>query len=81
MRYTAATVLAMEFCADRRDIQEARYQYGRTTRPVYVLNEVYWCAIPVGLKPPTHHTLSFSWYAYVSSFAESIGWQIYRSVS
>lgn len=77
-RYTAPTVLAMEFCWSNSDLQEYRYQYGKTDRPIYAIGDYYWCAVKVGQKPAKHQSIDFEWEKYDSKFATSIGWQIWR---
>lgn len=80
-RYTAPHVLAMEFCWDYSDLQDYRYHYGRTDRPVYAIGEKYYCASPNGKGPAKYYgdKYRFEWKECVSSFADSIGWTIYES--
>ena len=76
-RYTAPHVLAQEFCMNFSDIQEYRYHYGHTDRPIYAIGQEYYCAVKIGQKPAKHRSMDFDWKEYNSSFAKSIGWQIY----
>jgi hypothetical protein len=79
-RYTAASILATEFCSDIRDIQDSRYHYGHTSRPVYTLGDSYWCATKCNEKPTSHHSgISWIWIPHKSTFAESVGWQIWKA--
>ena len=48
---SAANIIATHFCTDIASIQEGRYHYGRTTIPVYVLGNDYYCCPPEGGKP------------------------------
>jgi len=77
-RYTAPSVLAQEFCMDISDMQHYRYHYGRTNRPIYAIGDTYFCAVKKGQKPAKHQDIKFDWIEYKSSFADSIGWQIWK---
>lgn len=80
-RYTAPSVLAQEFCWDISDIQDYRYQYGRSDRPIYAIGNTFWCAVKKGQKPARHKEIDFEWKEYNSKFADSIGWQIWKCES
>ena len=77
-RYTAKTILAMQFGWDSSDLEDYRYHYGRTNKPVYAIGEEYFCAVKIGQKPAKHQEqIDWDWKEYNSSFAESNGWQIW----
>lgn len=80
-RYTASHVLAQDFSMDFSDLQEYRYHYGRTDRPVFAIGEKYYCAVKKGQKPAKFYSddYRFEWEEKKSSFADSIGWIIYVS--
>lgn len=80
-RYTAAHVLAMEFSTDFADIQEGRYNYGHTDKPVFVIGNDYYSAVKKGTKPPKQYDNPdrFEWVEKPSRFADSIEWTIYVS--
>lgn len=82
-RYTAAYVLATEWCEDVADMADRRYHYGHTTRPMYTCGDYYWCAMPIGQKPAqltgTPKEQHWTWGTHESAFAASIGWQIWKS--
>ena len=80
-RYTAAHVLAQEFSWDFADMQERRYQYGRTNRPIYEFGGYYWSAVKEGQKPAKHDNIEYEWEKHPSTFAASIGWQIWKCKS
>jgi hypothetical protein len=76
-RYTAASVLATEWSMDISDINEYRYHYGMTTKPVYSIDNAYYCATRKGQKPAKHRSIEFEWKEHSSKFADSINWQIW----
>lgn len=80
-RYTAPHVLAQEFSMDFADLQDYRYKYGRTDRPIYSIGDKYYCAVKKGQKPAKMHSDEhrFEWLEKPSKFADSIGWIIYVS--
>lgn len=79
-RYTTAHVLAEVFSWDYSDIQECRYQYGRTSKPVFTIGDDYYTATKIGQKPPKHSGgLDFNWEKVESKIADSIGWQVWKS--
>jgi len=78
-RYTSASVIAMELCWDISELNECRYQAGRSDKPIYSIGDKYYCASPLAKKPAKHWTIEFEWERYNSKFAESIGWQIWVS--
>jgi len=78
-RYTAAEVIAIEFCSDISDIKDGRYQPGQSDKPIYVVGNDYYCATRQGQKPAKlRGSDRFEWMKYKSSFADSIGWQIWE---
>lgn len=54
MAKSAASMIAWWFCTDSASISETKYQHGRTTIPVYVLGDDYYCCPPVGGAPARH---------------------------
>lgn len=81
-RYTGKTLLATAFGWDNADMEECRYQAGRSDRPVFTINEDYYCAVKIGQKPARSlNGIQWEWRKETSSFAESVGWQIWVSKS
>lgn len=79
-RYQAKTILAMEFGWDSSDLDDYRYHYGRTSKPVFAIGNEYFCAVKIDQKPAKHYdNEEWEWEKYKSSFAESNGWQIWVS--
>ena len=76
-RYSAASIIAIEFCCDIQDIKEGQYQAGFSDRAIYVLDNDYWCAVPLGKKPAKHREIDFEWIKWKSDYIESLGWQIW----
>jgi len=77
-RYTGKTMLAMVFGWDNADIEDCRYQAGRTDRPVYTINEDYYCAVKIGQNPARNRDGDqWNWEKVESQFAESNGWQVW----
>jgi hypothetical protein len=77
-RFTGKTLLATEFGWDNSEMEECRYQSGRTDRPVFVINDDYYCAVKIGQKPAKHYDGGqWNWQQKSSRFAESNGWQIW----
>ncbi|KUP30285.1 hypothetical protein JR311_19665 (plasmid) [Bacillus velezensis] len=79
-RYTGKTMLAMVFGWDNSDMAECQYKSGRTDRPVFVINEDYYCAVKIGQKPAKNYEgIEWDWEKVKSSFAESNGWQVWKA--
>lgn len=76
-RYSSAGILAMNWCCDIKDIKSGVYQPGYSDKPIYVINDDYFCATPINKKPAKHRNDNFEWEKYKSDFAESLGWQIW----
>jgi hypothetical protein len=77
-RYTSKTILSMEFGMSSSDMEDYRYHYGRTNKPVYAIGNEYYCAVKIGQKPAKHkEDISWNWKEYSSSFAEHKGFQIW----
>lgn len=80
MRHSCKSILGMEFGWSNADLEECRYHYGRTNKPVYVIGNDYYCAAKIGQKPAKHQDgIQWEWKEYKSSFAEKQGWQIWVS--
>ena len=60
---SAAFVIATFFCSDIADVTEGRYQYGRTSIPVYVIGNNYYCCPPEGSTklPQTDKDMPWDW--------------------
>jgi hypothetical protein len=80
-RYTTAEVIATHINWDIVDVKENSYQNTRTNASVYSIGKYYYCAIRKGKKPPKHtdNASRFVWQSVKSSFADSIGYEIYLS--
>lgn len=76
--YKSADIIAMEFCMDIADLRDYRYQYGRSDKPIYAIGNTYYCASPLGKPPAKHREIDYEWVKRESSFAESLGWQIWE---
>jgi hypothetical protein len=77
-RYSAKSILATEFGWDNSDLEDYRYHYGRTNKPVYAIGQEYFCAVKMDQKPAKHQEIiEWNWEKYNSKFAESNGWQIW----
>jgi hypothetical protein len=77
-RYTTKSILATEFGWDSSDLEDYRYHYGRTNKPVYAIGQEYFCAVKIDQKPAKHQeSIEWNWEKYNSKFAESNGWQIW----
>lgn len=71
-------MLSMVFGWDSSDMEDCRYQAGRTNRPVYTINEDYYCAVKIGQKPAKSHAgIQWEWEKVESTIAESEGWQVW----
>ena len=78
--YTAKTILATQFGWDLSDLEDYRYQYGRTDRPVYAIGNECFCAVKIGQKPAKHQGgINWEWEKDHSVFAESYGWQNWKA--
>ncbi len=79
-RYTSKTVLAMVFGWDNNEMNDYRYKAGRTDKPVYTIDGDYYCATKIGKRPAKSlYGLDWEWKKVESSFAESIGWRVWKA--
>lgn len=77
-RYNGKTMLAMVFGWDNSDMEDCRYQAGRTDRPVFTINEDYYCAVKIGQNPAkSYDGVQWEWEKVESKFAESNDWQVW----
>jgi hypothetical protein len=68
----------MQFGMGIADLEDYRYHYGRTNKPVFAIGNEYYCAVKNGQQPAKHRDeIKWEWEKYFSSYAESIGWQIW----
>jgi hypothetical protein len=77
-RYTSAQVIAETFGIDFSDMKDYRYQAGRSDKPIYSIDDDYYCASKIGNKPAEHFTIDFEWSKQESVFADKIGWQVWK---
>lgn len=72
----------MIFGWDNADMEDCRYHGGRTDRPVFIINDDYYCAVKIGQKPSKEFEgIPWQWERVISTFAEAEGWQVWKASS
>jgi len=71
---------ATHYGLDYADTEDYRYQYGRTTQPVWVVNDKYITVSKVGQAPAKHRNgIEWNWEEIKDEFINRDGWIIWES--
>ena len=77
---TRTQAFANHIGCDLAEVKDYRYHYGRTSLPVWSVDNQYYCVTKVGAKPSTHRNgMEFDWVQLKDNFAEASGFQIWIS--
>lgn len=76
---TPTQALATHLQMDIQELKDYRYHYGHTTKPVYAINENYYCCTKNKEKPATYRRQSmiFEWVEVKDEFINSFGYKIW----
>lgn len=65
---------------DVSEVKEYRYHYGRTSQPVWALNDGYYCVTKGIQKPAVHREgMQWNWNELSDEFLNKFGYKIWKS--
>ena len=76
---SAASILAQEWGWSSQDVQEHRYQYGRTPTPVYAFDDGYYTVSPGKPKTTAEHAFDWQVWAGNQTIAAAHGTRIWHA--
>ena len=81
----AREILAMYLGWDTTELRDCQYQYGRYSRPVYVVGNDYFCVVRGSGKPARllreMDGEQFPWEEVKDAFANAEGCKIYKAIT
>lgn len=84
-RFNAAEAVANQLGRDIEDVKDYVYHYGRTTRTVFAIGNVYYCATKGNQKPAQYkderNGVTWTWVKCREDFMNAQhGWIVWREV-
>lgn len=77
-RLNAAEAIANVLGWDMQDVKDNRYQYGRTSKPVFTAGDYYYCAGDVPARFYEDHN-KWEWKQVKNPMNEKYGWIVWKS--
>lgn len=75
-----AQALAHNTGMDVTELKDYRYHYGRTSKPIWSIDNQYYCVTLLNESPANHRDgMVFEWVKLTDNFAAHYGYQIWIS--
>jgi hypothetical protein len=77
---TSIAAIATHLGMDNSEVREYRYHTGRTSLPVWSVDDSYYCVTKGTQKPAVHRDgMEFNWIKVKDNYVELDGWQVWKS--